>query len=278
MKKITSKTEQIIGIPLVLAGFYTILSMLWVVLSDELPTNFGWNLTPDQYELYQYYKDLVFVVFNGIVLFVALFLWSNEKEKIFRNFKSVFDNTPNPMFVYLIEDRKVVLFNEAARVFFEYDQFEPRSISLMDLLAKPERQRFEDYISNPTNAPNSAGRWLFTTRNGTEKTVEVYANAVNMFNQKARLVMLVDIEAILEEEHQNQLDLLRIVDFSNRTSHKVRKPLANLIALKSVFSENSANDDLFRLMSRQLEEMDRELGELNRVIDEYLSTKNFTEK
>src|SRR5437899_4435358 len=124
--------------------------------------------------------------------------WPLEEE---REYRLLFENNPNPMWVHDEETLAFLAVNEAAVQLYGYSAEQFRSMTLRDirpaadvpiLLQALDRQR------GLALAPG--GIWRHQKRDGTLIDVDITASAVNFQGRPARLVLARDITERRERE------------------------------------------------------------------------------
>ncbi|MCA0454436.1 MAG: PAS domain S-box protein [Chloroflexi bacterium] len=113
-------------------------------------------------------------------------------EEAYRN---LFENNPNPMWVYNRETSRIVAVNDAAMHLYGYTQAEFFNMTFWDLMAHDDSKRLEAVISNGMNDFSAPDVWTHQSKSGDLLQVEVSAHETIFQNQRARIVLIRDLTA-----------------------------------------------------------------------------------
>jgi PAS domain S-box-containing protein len=122
----------------------------------------------------------------------------NHSEQFYR---FLFENNPFPACIYDIESLKFLEVNPAAVGFYGYSKEEFSSMIFSDIRVNEEPSSLEETSKTPREG--QAGDefiWKHRKKNGEEVYVEVRANNFTYNNQKALLVMITDVTAVINAE------------------------------------------------------------------------------
>ncbi|TAN33884.1 hybrid sensor histidine kinase/response regulator [bacterium] len=108
------------------------------------------------------------------------------------NYRLLFDNHPEPMWVYDEETLLFVEANEAAVRRYGYSRAEFQGMSLERVIA-PDSLPAPEATMSRTDALRRSGPWVHLAKDGTKIEVEVISHAVTFNNRAARLVMAQDV-------------------------------------------------------------------------------------
>jgi PAS domain S-box-containing protein len=128
----------------------------------------------------------------------------HESEERYR---SLFETTPNPMYIFDVETLQIVTVNEAAIVRYGYSREEFTRMTVLDLRPPDEANRFrraveEFRVKQPAGpaGTHAAGLWRHRCKDGTILIVEVFTHSL-VFNGRACVLSLpFDITAKLATE------------------------------------------------------------------------------
>lgn len=135
-------------------------------------------------------------------------------------YRSMFENNPQPMWVFDAETLAFLSVNDATVAHYGYSRNELLQMTLQDIKPVEDRARFDaQYAVDKTNRETSAQVWTHLRKGGSPIQVEVSAHAMDYFGRPARLVLAHDITQRLqsqaEVQHLAYHDLL--TDLPNRT-------------------------------------------------------------
>ena len=112
---------------------------------------------------------------------------SQEKYKI------LFNHHPFPMFIYDIEDHRVIEVNDAAIAHYGFCKEEFLNMKATDLLQEDEVKQFFDYYeTRENNFLPRKGTWIHKKKNKELFPAEVTANFIEFQGIQARLISVID--------------------------------------------------------------------------------------
>jgi PAS domain S-box-containing protein len=128
----------------------------------------------------------------------------HESEERYR---SLFETTPNPMYIFDVETLRIVMVNEAAVMRYGYSRPEFAGMTVLELRPSDEavrlRRSMDDFRAAKPAAPSgghAAGLWRHRCKDGTILIVEVFTHSL-MFNGRPCVLSLpFDITAKLATE------------------------------------------------------------------------------
>ncbi len=122
----------------------------------------------------------------------------NHSEQFYR---FLFENNPFPAWIYDIGSLKFLEVNPAAIEFYGYSKEEFTSMTVKDIRANEEISSLEENAeATRENKTGDEYIWKHRKKNGDEVYVEVRANNFTYNDQKALLVMITDVTAIINAE------------------------------------------------------------------------------
>ena len=113
-----------------------------------------------------------------------------EREE---NYRYLFDNNPQPMWIYDIESLRFLEINNAAIHHYGYSREEFLGMTLKDIRPKEDLEALQKDIALTHRPYNLAGEWRHLKKNGEIIFVEIISHAITVNNRKARHVMVSDI-------------------------------------------------------------------------------------
>jgi PAS domain S-box-containing protein len=183
------------------ALIYLAIGLAWIFGSDWLVNNFS---NTEVRAFLQSVKGILFVFVTALVLFIILqrsLILLRKKETEFR---SLFIEHPQPLWVYDTATLKFMAVNDAAIKKYGYSRNEFLQLTMLDIRPVEERETIrqflmqaekEDYVSDKIHLHmNKAGK-LFYTRTSSHKT--------SFEGRPARMVMALD--AMAEKEAERKL-------------------------------------------------------------------------
>ena len=121
---------------------------------------------------------------------------TSEIEAYAEQLRILFDEHPFPMFVYRVNNLKIVAVNETAIDHYNYSKEEFLKMVVPDLLPEDEHITFREHLSKVMAGENLMREWRHIRKNGDIIDVEISARSIVFDNEPARLVLIKDITEI----------------------------------------------------------------------------------
>ncbi len=117
-----------------------------------------------------------------------------ESEERYRR---LFDDNPNPMYIYDRATLRFVAVNQAAVERYGYSREEFAARTIMELRPPEEQVKLQSMVSAPESGPVPpyAGQWHHICKDGRVLTVEVYTRNITLEGRPAVLVLPIDLTA-----------------------------------------------------------------------------------
>jgi PAS domain S-box-containing protein len=132
------------------------------------------------------------------------------------NYKTLFENNPQPMWVYDLETLAFLTVNEAAIQHYGYSREEFLSMTLLDIRPKEDFQRLLDEVASVTEGFNDAGNWRHIKKDGSIIDVEITSHTLDYYGRKAEIVLANDITERKQAETQRQAALEKLRESEER--------------------------------------------------------------
>ena len=135
-------------------------------------------------------------------------------------YRSMFENSPQPMWVFDAETLAFLSANDATVAHYGYSRDELLQMTLKDIRSVQDCDRFDaQYAIDKCSNETSAQVWTHLRKDGSPIQVEISAHAMDYFGRTARLVLAHDITQRLQSQakvqHLAYHDVL--TDLPNRT-------------------------------------------------------------
>ncbi len=125
----------------------------------------------------------------------------------------LFDNSPQPMWIYDKDTLAILAVNKSAVQMYGYTKDEFLSKSLMDLRPEEELEKFFENVAKTPPYFEKSGPWLHKKKDGSVISVEVTSNDINYDGKLRRVVLLTDVTNRIEAD-KNRAQLAAIVQTS----------------------------------------------------------------
>ncbi|MBL0927830.1 MAG: PAS domain S-box protein [Phycisphaerales bacterium] len=122
---------------------------------------------------------------------------AREAERAFREsaerYRVLFENNPQPMWVYDRETLRFLAVNDAAVRAYGYSREEFLAMTIMDIRSPEEAARLRRELGASGAGPERSGGWRHRTREGREIEVEVWASDLEYQGRPGRLALAIDV-------------------------------------------------------------------------------------
>lgn len=189
--------------PLHLSLTYALVAATWILGSDLFVS---WLTPGDDYVFttWQMGKGLLFVSFTTLLLY---FLARNYQKRLLiqqNEYRYLFYQNPNPMWVYDLETRGFLRVNQAAVESYGYALSEWETLTLYDIRPAEERALLDESIGRQDKQYANSGVWRHRRKNGEVFFAQIYSQPIEFHGKKARLVVAIDVDKAEEATRQNQ--------------------------------------------------------------------------
>ncbi len=149
-----------------------------------------------------------------------------QSEELYR---SLFENNPQPMWVYDLETLAFLAVNDAAIARYGYSREEFLRLTIADIRPPEDIPRLLDNVRKVTDGYDEAGNWRHRKKDGMIIDVEITSHTLMFNGRRAELVLAIDVTERnrLEERTQNLSRLYAVLSQVNQeiVRHKSRDEL-----------------------------------------------------
>lgn len=172
-----------------------------------------------------------------------------QSEESYRN---MFENNPQPMFIYDLESLYFVRVNNAAIQFYGYSEDEFLGMTVFDIRPAEDFVRFMHHNSKEKPQYNASGEWRHRKKSGEIITVAILSHALIFNNRPARYVLINDVSEHrkAEEKLQKSEEKFRAI-FENNSAVK----LLIHVASGQIVDANHAATDYYGWSTEELKTM-----------------------
>lgn len=249
---------------------------MWVLLL-YLPIGFAWiyftdKIGPENEELYKYYqtyKGFAYVVISGLLLFLLVYILSKNLLKSRETYKVLFDNIPNPVWVYDKQTFKILEVNDTACETYQYSRAEFLTKTILDIRPKEEIEKIKLAIAQNIENKKDVGIWKHQRKDGRIVYVQGISVQIDFNGDTASLAIARDVTAeyLAQEEKMRILDQLvtqnqNLEQFAFIVSHNLRTPVAQIEGLVELFDNENSQNPINRQVISHLKTSAQRLDEI----------------
>lgn len=205
---------------------------------------------------------------KSILYAIDRFRFIKSLENAKQLYHSLFNFTPQPMWIYDDTTFKILNVNNAAIEKYGYTMDEFLSMTIYDIRPPDQIYQLEKRLSISKELRNEPFAGVFTHRlkNGERIQVEIFSSEISYEGQLSRIVLSNDVTQKLKyintiEEQNNKL---RRIAWTQ--SHVVRTPLSRLIGIVDLLEENPDEMANLQFWLQKVKDSAVELDQLIRTI------------
>lgn len=186
-----------------------------------------------------------------------------------KRYSDLFMLSPQPMYMFSLDNFLITSVNEAAVAHYGYSRAEFLTKSIIDLLPEPIRQDALIFLNTKAQEEGYYSmRSSHIKQDGTIIEVDIYSSQININQQKFRIVLSIDITKELIRSRAIEKQNERFIEIAWMQSHVVRAPLANMMGLIQVIQTKQVEDiKRLEIIPRLLSEAEK-FDEIIKLISE----------
>jgi PAS domain S-box-containing protein len=155
-----------------------------------------------------------------------------QSEELYR---SLFENNPQPMWVYDLETLAFLAVNDAAIARYGYSREEFLHLTIADIRPPEDIPRLLENVGQVTDGFDEAGKWRHRKKDGTLIDVEITSHTLLFNGRRAELVLAIDVT------ERNRLE---------ERTQKLSRLYAVLSQVNQEIIRHTSRDELFREICR----------------------------
>jgi PAS domain S-box-containing protein len=192
-----------IGIP----AIYLVFGLLWIAVSDALlftlATSFGWS--SGYLEQAGKVKGFLYVIITSLLLGFLIRGAIRSVVSTKNDFKRLFAENPNPMWIYDVKTLKFLLVNNAACSAYGYSPEEFSRLTLYSIRPSGDYERLRTSVAATTPGYTMSRNWMHKGKNGSPFYVNIFSHDTVYAGKPCRIVTAINInkERLAEIERDN---------------------------------------------------------------------------
>ena len=165
-------------------------------------------------------------------------------------YRLLFENNPNPMWIYEAQTLAFLIVNDAAVEYYGYSLDEFLAMTILDIRPSTDASKILNYVSHIRNMPYTlSGEWQHYKKDGTVIDVEITSRSIIWSGTAARCVLIQDVT---ERKRAEQL----LAQYNRTLEQQVTERTAALqeseATLRDVYNELRLREQELRLITDAL--------------------------
>jgi PAS domain S-box-containing protein len=180
---------------------YIVIGILWIALSDSLMHWLSAYSSTNTITFLRSAKGLTFVIASGVILHLLINRKHNELSSREKEYRSLFEANPNPIWFYDMKTFRFIAVNDAAVAKYGYSRNEFLAMTIMDIRPMDDQEKVKASYNRMSDMLHTSGTWRHTKKDGRTIYVSINSHKTILNDQEAVMVMARDMtEKILYEQ------------------------------------------------------------------------------
>lgn len=186
-----------------------------------------------------------------------------ESEEKYRH---LFENNPEPMWIYNPDNLKFVEVNHAAIEHYGYSEEEFLEMTLLDIRPDEDAEALKENVSQNSGRKSYSEEWAHLKKDGSEIKVEISATDVQYQGETHRLVLVNDVT---EQRRMQEKIIQSVIEGEDRErkriAHELHDGLGQYLVAASM-NLQSAKTDADKLPKKRKKQLETGLSLLNNAL------------
>lgn len=195
----------------------------------------------------------------------------NELVKNESRYKELFDNNPNPMWLYNIETLKFLIVNKAAVANYGYSIEEFLNMTIKDIRPPEDVPKLINHLSHIDSALSESDTWRHRKKDGTIILVKISAHTIGYNGSTARVITSIDVTEKVVAKQNLVTEVAKLKSIIESTSDLIfsldrRYCYTSFNTAHTLFMKNLYNADIGlgkSVLDYKSVDEDRELAKAN---------------
>lgn len=273
--------NRIYRIPLI----YFLFSVLWILFSDKIAFAAAPNIS--QAALFSTLKGLFFVVSSTLLIYFLVKhdefgkqRLLNEMTAVQRSFNLLFEDNPQPMWIYENQDMHIIAVNPAACRVYGYSANEFRRLKLTDLGSGEEYAALVKLMAEHKSVLHQSEPIQHIKKDGEPMMVQLISHPLRSAGIDSTLVSVIDLteyQKTLVELDTAMQERDDFKSFGYTASHDLKAPLRAIIGYSEIL-EKEYHNRLDDEGNRFVGEIHKAGESMNMMLDEMLTLTGINRK
>jgi two-component system, cell cycle sensor histidine kinase and response regulator CckA len=169
-----------------------------------------------------------------------------------KKFRLLFEDNPQPMWVFDLETQRFLEVNAAAVSLYGYTREEFRGMELADIQGEEDARRFVEEVNSPMRPASSV--WRHRTKNGRLLEVETAVHSIQYGGRDAGFAVLVDVTGrrLLEEQLRQSQKMEAVGMLAGGVAHDFNNLLTIITGYSQLILNNIGPSDPNRHSAEQI--------------------------
>lgn len=185
-----------------IALLYFFISCIWIYTSDMFFGRILSDFSAQQFSYFNTLKGLIFILITALLLHKLINRYYRTVKRSEEEYRAMFDQNPNPMWIYDTTTMNFLKVNQAAISKYGYSESEFLKLKATDIRPLDEVETFTTYIYNNDHVKGNVGVWTHVLKGKTKIKVEAYVYDIVYNNINAKIVLLLDVTDKINYEQQ----------------------------------------------------------------------------
>ncbi|WKV13880.1 PAS domain S-box protein [Marivirga harenae] len=186
---------------------YLFAGIIWIGLSDELLFFLSdkFQFSTNTLNSLSQWKGFFYVALTTFLLYYLIKRKTKLILFVINDFKRLFHDNPNPMYIFDIHTKNIMLANKAASDQYAYTIQELSQLNLHDLRPDSEKEKLKAHLQNLTDDFKDSGEWIHQDKNGQLFYVNIFSHKTVYRGKECRIVNSINInkKVLAEMERAN---------------------------------------------------------------------------
>jgi PAS domain S-box-containing protein len=175
--------------PLYIVAVYFLVSLLWLVSSDYY---IHWG-SPDWAFLIEPASDILYIILTSLLLFLLIRSANGRLQASDANYRDLFDNNPQPMWVYDPVTLRFLAVNNAAVAHYGYSREEFLTMTKRDIRPTEDVPAFLEDLEEVLGSDREVRMWRHRKKDGSILYAESTSRSLTYRGKPAVLVLSQDV-------------------------------------------------------------------------------------